>query len=286
MRMSILADKNIMNESELKKILKEIKSGQKNWDDENKRLIVRSMINHIGSTDGELRDQLIYTTFFKLIIEKNLLETELLKELLDCSVNHLMFKGIGETGTDTVFTRSFSTLLIALILYKDNAENFLTGDTTVYIKQKLIQYITLEKDLRGFVSDKGWAHSIAHVADTFDELIKNPEISEEDYVEILQQLLNKILVSESVYVHDEDERILTPILEMLDNGLDVKVIEEWLQELPMKLEGNKRHLDCEKYWFLVFNIKTFLKTFYIKINSDKHYESLQNSIRHCLTKIR
>ncbi|WP_221567911.1 DUF2785 domain-containing protein [Alkalihalobacillus sp. TS-13] len=284
--MSILADKNIMKESELKKILKEIKSGETGWDEENERLIVKSMINHIGSTDGELRDQLIYTTFYQLIIEKNLLETDLLKELLDCSVSDLMFKGIGEKGTDTVFTRSFSTLLIALILHKDNAENFLTGDTIIYIKEKLIQYITLEEDLRGYVSDRGWAHSIAHVADTFDELIKSPKTSEEVYLEILQPLLNKILISESIYVHNEDERILTPILEMLNTGLDVKEIEEWLQELPMNLEGQKGQLDCEKYWFLVFNIKTFLKTFYIKINSDHQYESIQNSIKQCLTKIR
>ncbi|MGP4081138.1 DUF2785 domain-containing protein [Pseudalkalibacillus sp. R45] len=265
--MSILADKNIMNESELKKILKEIKPGETSWDEEKKRLIVKSMINHIGSTDAELRDQLIYTTFYQLILEKNLL-------------------GIGEKGTDTVFTRSFSTLLIALILHKDNAENFLSVDTLIYIKEKLIQYITLEKDVRGYVSDRGWAHSIAHVADTFDELIRSPKISEYVYPEILPPLLNKVFVSESVYVHNEDERILTPILEMLDNGLDVKKIEEWLQELQINLEDQKRKLACDKYWFLVFNIKTFLKTFYIKINSDNQYESIQNSIKHCLTKIR
>jgi Protein of unknown function (DUF2785) len=285
--MNLPVDNVTMKECDLKKILTEIKNGDRDWDwaEVNKVLIVKSMIKHIGSTDSELRDQLIYTCFYRLIIESNQIEPEVLKGLLETSLNDLLFKGIGENGTDTVFTRAFTTLLIALILYRDNKDNFLSQSTVYKIKDKLIQYINCEEDLRGYVSNRGWAHSIAHVADTFDELVKSPKISQADYSEILAALWNKMFVSNSVYVHQEEERVVTPIIVMLNNGLEAKEIGKLLDELPHKLKTQKEQLEPEKYWFLVFNMKTFIKSFYVKINKDSRLESLQNNIDQCLAKI-
>ncbi|WP_338777721.1 DUF2785 domain-containing protein [Metabacillus sp. FJAT-52054] len=283
--MSLLLGKVSMDESELKSILTKIKYGESDWQEADRLFILKSMIEHIGSTDGELRDQLIYTSFYRLIIESNQLEPEILNELLDTCLNDLLFKGIGEKETDTVFTRAFTTLLIAIILNRDNQANFLSPSTVYSIKEKLIKYINLERDLRGYVAGKGWAHSIAHVADTFEELVKNPKLDTEVYPEILKTLWSKILISNSVYVHDEDERILIPILEMLERGLDVQEIEELMQHLPIELMAQKEQLEDEKYWLLVFNIKTFLKSFHIKINGNSKLLSFQKSIEQCLTKI-
>ncbi|MGP1907978.1 DUF2785 domain-containing protein [Metabacillus sp. JX24] len=283
--MSLSLVKVSMSENELKSILTKIKYGESDWQKVDKLLLIKSMIEHIGSTDGELRDQLIYTSFYRLIIESNQLEPELLKELLDICLSELIFKGIGEKETDTVFTRAFTTLLIALILYRDNQANFLSPGTVYSIKEKLIKYINLERDLRGYIAGKGWAHSIAHVADTFEELVKNPKLDPEFYPEILQTLWSKILISNSVYVHNEDERIIIPILEMLERGMDLKEIEELIQNLPNDLKSQKEQLENENYWFLVFNIKTFLKSFHIKINSNIKLLSLQKSIEQCLPKI-
>jgi hypothetical protein len=127
--MKLQLNKTPLNENELKRILFDIKSGEKEWNDVDRILVVNSMITHIGSTDVELRDQLIYTSFFRMIIEDNQLEAYLLIELLDICLSELLYKGVGENGTDSVFTRSFTTLLIALILYRDNKENFLTQTT-------------------------------------------------------------------------------------------------------------------------------------------------------------
>jgi Protein of unknown function (DUF2785) len=278
-------DKAAFTEKKLKGILPEIKSGEKAWKDVDQILTIKSMITHIGSTDSELRDKLIYTSFFRLIIEDNQIESELLTELLDISLNVLLLKGIGEKGTDTVFTRAFTTLLIALILYRDNKDNFLGQSHIDRVKDQLIMYINNEQDLRGFVSGKGWAHSVAHVADAFDELVKNPKISPENYPAILQPLWNKMIVSDSVYIHDEDERMITPIFEMLNNGLEVQVIVRLVNNIPTELKAQKEQLDEEKYWFLVFNSKTFLKSFYVKISRDSKFDAIRKSIEQCLAEI-
>jgi hypothetical protein len=283
--MKLQVDRAVFTEKVLKGILIEIKSGEKAWKDVDQILTIKSMITHIGSTDFELRDKLIYTSFFRLIIEDNQIESELLTELLDISLNVLLLKGIGEKGTDTVFTRAFTTLLIALILYRDNEDNFLGQSHIDRVKDQLIMYINNEQDLRGFVSGKGWAHSVAHVADTFDELVKNPKISPENYPAILKPLWNKMFVSDSVYIHDEDERMITPIFEMLNNGLDVQVIVRLVNNIPTELKAQKEQLDEEKYWFLVFNSKTFLKSFYVKISWDSKFDSIRKSIEQCLAEI-
>ncbi|WP_158217597.1 DUF2785 domain-containing protein [Lottiidibacillus patelloidae] len=275
-----------LGEAELKSILTELKSEKIHWQDvADKPRILKSMLDHIGTTDSELRDQLIYTTFYRLIVENNQIEIELLTELLDFSIDELLFKGIGEKDTDTVFTRAFTTLLIALILYRDNHENFLPPSTIFSVKEKLMKYIDWEKDLRGFIAGKGWAHSVAHVADTVDELVKNPKLNIDDYPEILRTLWRKILISSSVYVHGEDERLLTPILEMLERGLHILEIEKLLESLPNELKIQKEQMEDEKYFFLVFNIKLFLKTFHIKINGNAKLLPLQKKIEQSLEKI-
>jgi hypothetical protein len=279
-----LIDIGAMTEFEIKKILTEINCGEKSWSEVNRLSIVKSMIQYIGSIDSELRE-LIYSSFYQLIIESNQLESELLEELLDICLDDLLFKGIGENGTDTVFIRVFTSLLLAIILYRDNQDNFLSQGTIFKVKEKLKQYINAEEDLRGYVSDKGWAHSMAHVADAVDELVKSPKLNQQYYLEILPSLWNKIFVSSSVYLHDEDERVLTPIIQMLNNGLDVQEIEKLLHNLPIEMTAQKDQLEYEKYLFLRFNSKSFLKSFYIKVNRNDKLVSLQNSIEECLAKI-
>jgi hypothetical protein len=274
-----------LNENELKRILIEIKSGEKAWIDVDRIVVIKSMITHIGSTDADLRDQLIYTSFFKMIIEEKLLESDLLIELLDICLGELLYKGLGENDTDSVFTRSFTTLLIALIIYRDNNENFLTQSTIDKLKDRLIQYINNEKDLRGYVPGKGWAHSVAHVADAFDELVRNPKISGGLYPEILQPLWNKMFISDSVYIHHEDERMVTPIVAMLNNDMDVEEIDRLIQNVPAEMKVHKEHLAEEQYWFLVFNCRAFLKSFYMKIDGDSRFDSIQKSIEQCLDKV-
>lgn len=274
-----------MEEHELKKYLQEYKSGQKPWDVKNHVGLVKSMMHFIGTTDSELRDKLIYSTFCQLTLD-NHLEHELLSDLLDyCLSDDMLFKGIGEDGTDTVFTRAFTALVIAVILYKDNEDDFLPKNAVYKTKDHLIDYINSENDLRGFVPGKGWAHSIAHVADAFDELILNNKIEQKDLLDMLRPLWEKILVSDSVYVHGEDERMVTPILAMLEKGMDVGEIEQLLKGVPAELKRRKEHVKEENYWFLETNCKTFLKSFYIKISSRDDLISLNKNIEFCLSEL-
>ena len=54
------------------------------------------MINHIGSTDSELRE-LIYSSFSKLILD-NQLAHEIQVEILEFCLSDLLFKGLARMG--------------------------------------------------------------------------------------------------------------------------------------------------------------------------------------------
>lgn len=153
--------------------------------------LISKMLQHIGTPDSYLRDTLIYTTFFHLITNDHITHTQLSQLLSQSISEQYLFYKITTDDKDAVFTRSFTTLLIALIIYADTKHNFLSPSDILDVKDKLIIYMNQEHDFRGYVSEQGWAHSIAHVSDTFDELVNNPKLETTYYPEIMQTLLKK-----------------------------------------------------------------------------------------------
>lgn len=280
-----IGNEKIIEETNLKAILKDYQRNGQSWDKEKKNSIITSMLTYIGSTDSELRDELIYSSFCNLILD-NHLEHELLAELLTYSLtDKLLFQGISEKETDSVFTRSFTTLLITVILYKDNQDDFLNQNLVVKVKDKLIDYIHLEKDLRGFVSGKGWAHSVAHAADAFNQLVKSKKIKPELSIEMIHALWKKVFVYDYVYIHDEDERLLIPIIDLLNDGMVLNEIERLLQNIPMDVRAYKQQIDEEAYWVLIANCKSFLKSFYIQVSEYPKLKTLQKKIYQSLLDI-
>lgn len=283
--MSSLAAIMPMEKDVLKRRLMDIQNGKLTWENDNELVLVKSMLTHIGTLDSELRDNLIYGEFCKIIIEKQL-DHSLVGEILTiCLSEDMLFNGIGDTCSDAVFTRAFTTLAIALILYRNNEEGFLTQNTILQVKDKLMSYMNRENDLRGFVAGKGWAHSVAHAADAFDELVKCKNLHKETHIDILKALWNKVYVSQSIYFHDEDERILNPIIAMLDQGLKQEAIDNLLQNLPHELEIQKAIIDEENYWILYANCKKILKSFYVKLEDHPNYSLLQMKTKEILLKM-
>ncbi|KAB2865439.1 MAG: DUF2785 domain-containing protein [Exiguobacterium chiriqhucha] len=258
-------EETIYSELDLKVILTDIKNRATNLEELDETRLIQSMLHHIGSTDPELRDQLIYTLFYRFIIEDDHLTDEQLTDLFNTTLKYHLFHGIGETASDTVFTRAFSTLLIALIVYQDRQRGFLSEADLDMLKAKLLAYLDCEIDTRGYVPGKGWAHSIAHVADAFDELVLHPHLDETEFGEMLEALWNKVMMP-TVYMHDEDERLLNPIFALLQRGMDEHELIVLLEDLPARLSAQKQQLEPEHYWHVVHNVKTFLNSFFVKLH--------------------
>ncbi len=235
------------------------------------------MLPHLGSPDAELRDDLIYSALATWILADQFEEDDLktlLRQLL--TEDHLFYK-LGESNTDSVFMRSFSVLLIPLILSWHRQRPFLMPYELRELKVKLLDYLEREQDLRGFVLDedeagepKGWAHAIAHTADALDDLVQCKEMEGEELLEIINAIQQKAAEAKEVYVHAEDERLVTPVIAALGRKvLTPADVQTWLTGFVPLAQQKEPFPDCYRQ---AQNVKTFLRSLYFRARQPETAE--------------
>ena len=243
------------------------------------------MLPHIGSPDSELRDDLIYMILTKWVMA-GLFTTEQLKSLLTIYTDdaHLFYK-IGERGTDSVFTRSFSMLGIPPILAMHRKRPFLTPTELRQLKTRVLDYLEKEQDLRVYVTeeDKGWAHAVAHTADCLDELAQCPELNAADLLDILRAIRAKIGAPLTVYVYEEDERMVYPVLACLQRKLLREAeVKEWLAGFAPLCRGTEPFPDVYRQ---ALNVKLFLRSLYFRAKKPETIEAIGEKSAHALRKL-
>ncbi|MEH7884218.1 DUF2785 domain-containing protein [Bacillus sp. JJ1609] len=227
--------------------------------------LIEQMVNHIGSTDPELRDKLIYTSFYYLIQRDYLNEQQMTYLIETCLDEKHLFLSIGSQDDDTVFTRAFSSLVVALILGKDRENQFLSTELTKRTIKCSMFYLQEETDTRGYVEGKGWAHSIAHGADLLDEAIKHP-LFEMGIVNDCLDTISSCLFKEAVYTDGEDERLIYSIEALLEKGMDERILEKWIFSLSDYLNEIRNPNGFSlSYFRKKTNLSNFLKTLYFRL---------------------
>lgn len=240
--------------------------------------LLKEMVAHIGSTDGELRDHLIYRLFIDLLSD-NFLSAQQLQGLFDTATSEdFLYANIGEQMTDSVFTRSFSALLVAGILAKDS-ELLILNDTSLQsFFKKIGRYLLLENDTRGFVEGKGWAHSVAHGADLAAMTIKHPKFELQHAPSILHAL-KLVTWKDVVFINDEEERLVNIIEALLARNYAEEALSEWVEQVFDKFE---MHLVTQGYNQSFFSGRTCtlnaMKTLYFSLKMNNLAPKLQNTL--------
>lgn len=243
-----------------------------------------NMLKKIGNPDSYLRDELIYQSFGKLIFSGQLNANELEKLLVQLKQGDYLFYGIGEQGTDSVFTRSFSVLVIAAIIEYDVVELQLNKQIIEHTVKRVVEYMLAEKDTRGFVEGKGWAHAIAHGADALDALAKHPLLIKENVTQILHAVQYS-LFNQVDYLDEEEERLAAVIVSLLRYQKAEEVIRLWFAELMRQVEvclmRNKGSIGA---YHKQRNVKNFMKAFYVNLNAKGIGESVNADVFEALKK--
>ncbi|MGD6789527.1 DUF2785 domain-containing protein [Sutcliffiella horikoshii] len=249
--------------------------------------MIDSMMKYIGSKDPILRDDLIYTNFAKLINGGIIPQSKMLNILERClDEEHLLYK-IGEENTDSVFTRSFSSLVVALILANDDG-TFIDAKRLLEVKTTIFEYLNKEKDTRGFVVNKGWAHSIAHGADMLTALVSHDQFQMNLLADVLKSI-EACLLKNVVYQDEEEERLIFAVEALLENGMEKQVLMSWIKDLSSTL-NKEQEVSGQPLSFYrsKINVTNFMKTLYFRlklINSDKELlECLEHEIHYWFRK--
>jgi hypothetical protein len=141
--------------------------------------------------------------------------------------------GLGERQSDTIFLRSFSLPILSEIVYHDLTHLTLSESEIQQLLEQALAYFEAEQDLRGFDSEKGWIHAIAHVADLLWVLVQHPKVSVSDLERIMNALAEKITAPVAhIYLYGEEERMVRTVMGVLQRDLLVlPFLTTWLERL-------------------------------------------------------
>ena len=240
--------------------------------------LIEEMVLHIGSPDNELRDQLNYRLFIELLSYQLLTSEQMTFLVQTLQGNDYLYQKIGEVDTDSVFTRSFSALWLTALINVDSQLHFLPDDTAKNLLEICVPYLTKERDVRGFVGEKGWAHSIAHGADLASALISHPQF-EIRLSPILLQGIKDSFWKGTVYVDDEEERLVAIIDQLISKEFPEEILIEWVEQVFDKLQF---YLMEVGYTPQYFNARTntlhFMKTLYFTLKFSQQMPELKGTV--------
>lgn len=224
------------------------------------------LFSYLGSIDPELRDDIAYGVYANWL-KKDMYPKETIQSHIDKLLSNLD-KGIGETESDTVFLRTFSILLLAEIVHNDNKKQLLDKSQVKTIFEKALWYLDAEKDPRGYIPVKGWAHALAHTADLLLVLARNRFIDGNDLWRMLATISNRMAHSTRyIYIHGEDERLASTVIEILRRDLtSLNQLEIWTRSFrePDGRDWNGAYVE-EEHSRAFHNTRNLVRSIYLAL---------------------
>lgn len=184
----------------------------------------------LGSPDPKTRDGIAYPTLATWVAQG--VYDDLLRGLGDGMASGLDV-GLGDDGTDTVFRRSFSALVLASCVHRDNLMRLVPVDTLLAWGDRLAGWFVRERDLRGFVPGNGWAHAVAHGADAIGALAESSTFGRLELTVLLDVIGDRLLAPTHYhFVHGEADRLAKATMHLLRRDLlGLEVLEPWVNRL-------------------------------------------------------
>jgi hypothetical protein len=191
--------------------------------------LARELSVMLASPDPELRDEFGYSILAAWIFQKRLIEETPLRALIAEWTKNLD-AGIGSTGTDDVFRRSFSALMLSVAVARDNGAPYLDAAEFKTLLAATLNYLARERDVRGYDADKGWMHSAAHTADLLKFLARSRHLPAGAQAEILDAIAAKLRDAPIPYAFGEDQRFARAVLSIVNRAdFDRQAFDAWMR---------------------------------------------------------
>jgi hypothetical protein len=234
---------------------------------------LQALLPNLGSTNAELRETLTYPVLLNILLDEQNryhLTGAQLEELLLTSIDEdHMFYRIGEAGTDSVFMRTNSSLMIPLLFIADSRKPRISEQAARRTLEALLAYSRREQNWRGYVKGKGWAHSIAHHADALDDCARNRYMTEADREAILETLAYLAHLPEPL-CHEEDDRLAFTAYGIITRQeVSATYLKKWIASLVVPRDENVLAEEGVTSWYRAANAKNFLRSLYFMLSWSK-----------------
>jgi hypothetical protein len=222
--------------------------------------LTTELTSMLGDSDPYIRDDIAFSTLATWISEG--VYDQLLEGLGDGMAAGLVI-GLGTTSTDTVFRRSFSARVLAECIDRDNAAQLTRPDTVLRWGDRVMSWLVRERDLRGYVEGKGWAHAVAHGADALRALATSEAIGRLELTVLLDVIADRLCEpTEFHFTHGEDDRLAFATMTLLRRDiLGLEVLDPWVSRL---VEVAVRTTDGDPY-VVTGNVQGFLRALHLQL---------------------
>jgi hypothetical protein len=191
----------------------------------------------LGSTDPQLRDAIAYEALAAWVYRDHALTDPELRALFQLLLTNAR-AGLGGGESDTLFLRSFSTLSLALFAATDLRQPTLDTAQFDALIDLGTQALTAERDLRGYVPEKGWGHATAHCADLLKFLARSPRLRTAQQRQIVVVIAERTRSAGQVFVWGEDARLASALAAVARRqDLDFMPFSAWFERVGREHEA-------------------------------------------------
>lgn len=224
-----------------------------------------ALLDYLQSPDAELRHDFAYNILARWIISYRYHDDSELRSMMRWLSDQMKFQ-LGAEGIDEhLFLRSYSALILSLIMYRDSRENFLDEIELQAVLHDAQTFLLEERDTRAYIDGAGWANPIANVADLLRYIAYNPQISPAELQYLLGTIAGKLQqpVEES-FTHDEEERLAKVVIAIMQQDvLTTYDLTDWMrsfyiwrQETDLATEydfvANATYQNIKRFLFALF----------------------------------
>ena len=217
----------------------------------------------LGSPDPDVRDGLAFPALATWIDDG--VYDDLLTGLGD-GIAVGLERGLGGSGTDDVFVRSYSALVLAECIDRDTRAGLVPTETILRWGDRIASWLMAERDQRGFVPKKGWAHAIAHGADAIGALARSPRLGRNELTVLLDVVGDRLLApTEAFWVAGEPDRLALAVASILRRDvLPLSLVEPWIARVAA---GASPDGDVLRHpYFVSGNAQNFLRSLHLQLS--------------------
>lgn len=219
----------------------------------------------LGEPDPDVRDGIAYPTLATWI-QRGVYD-DLLPGLGDGMASGLAV-GLGERDTDTVFRRSYSALVLSECIARDNGRPLVPGGKVLEWGDRIATWLLRERDLRGYVPGRGWAHAVANGADALAVLAASPHVSKPELTVLLDVIADRVLaLTDTLFASGEPDRLAAATLAVLRRDvLPLSIVEPWIARIAAATTSRSHQDDP---YLRSGNAEAFLRALYLQLSLGK-----------------
>ncbi|WP_165815262.1 DUF2785 domain-containing protein [Levilactobacillus bambusae] len=240
---------------------------------------ILKLMQHLGSPNPDVRDSRIYF-FFNDALQMHLLDSEQLRLMVNYLLDpRVIYSHVLEEENDAVFKRSYDVLLLSVLTYADRSGyDFLDDETVDRIVIETITYALAEKDTRGFVGNRGWAHTFSHIPNLMDDLSKRPELPRADKLLMMAAFIERYKTLTTPLIFGESERIAGYLANLANkNSLYEDYLLVALKEWRLELTDRNKPT-TEGAWNQIFNRSRLMSAMMLRHDFSDRVQRYLNSV--------